>query len=71
MGGVSIVLYAVMNTLSSGNSVIVDSVSGLGTMIAFYYGLTGFACVWGITAPHWVRAPATCGCAASCRSWVH
>ena len=46
MGGVSIVLYVVMNTLSSGNSVIVDSVSALGTMIAFYYGLTGFACVW-------------------------
>jgi amino acid transporter len=46
MGGVSIILYVVMNYLSSGDSVIVDSVSALGTMIAFYYGLTGFACVW-------------------------
>ena len=25
---------------------IVDSVSALGVMIAFYYGLTGFSCVW-------------------------
>jgi amino acid transporter len=46
MGAVSIVLYVVMNQLSSGNSVIVDSVSALGTMIAFYYGLTGFTCAW-------------------------
>jgi amino acid transporter len=46
MGGVSIILYVVMNSLSSGNSVIVDSVSALGAMIAFYYGLTGFACTW-------------------------
>ncbi len=46
MGAASIVLYVVMNSLSSGNSVIVDSVSALGTMIAFYYGLTGFSCVW-------------------------
>ncbi len=46
MGGISIILYVVMNYLSSGDSVIVDSVSALGTMIAFYYGLTGFACVW-------------------------
>jgi amino acid transporter len=46
MGLVSIILYVVMNSLSSGNSVIVDSVSALGAMIAFYYGLTGFSCVW-------------------------
>jgi amino acid transporter len=46
MGGVSIVLYAAMNYLTSGGAVIGDSVSALGTMIAFYYGLTGFACVW-------------------------
>jgi hypothetical protein len=26
--------------------VIADSVSALGVMIAFYYGLTGFSCVW-------------------------
>jgi amino acid transporter len=46
MGGVSIVIYVVMNYVTSGGSVIVDSVSALGTMIAFYYGLTGFACAW-------------------------
>ena len=46
MGGVSIVLYVVMNYLTSGGAVIEDSVSALGVMIAFYYGLTGFTCVW-------------------------
>jgi amino acid transporter len=44
-GVVSIGLYVVMNFLSAGN-VISDSVSALGVMIAFYYGLTGFSCVW-------------------------
>jgi amino acid transporter len=44
MGGVSILLYVGMNYISAG-SVISDSVSALGVMIAFYYGLTGFACV--------------------------
>ncbi len=46
MGAVSIALYVTMNYLSSGSSVIGDSVSALGMMIAFYYGLTGFSCVW-------------------------
>jgi amino acid transporter len=46
MGVVSIALYVVMNYLSTGSSVIGDSVTALGVMIAFYYGLTGFACVW-------------------------
>jgi amino acid transporter len=46
MGGISIVIYVVMNSLSNGNSVIVDSVSALGVMIAFYYGLTGISCAW-------------------------
>ncbi|HKH87747.1 MAG TPA: APC family permease [Acidimicrobiales bacterium] len=45
MGLVSIVLYVVMNFLSHG-AVIGDSVSALGVWIAFYYGLTGFSCVW-------------------------
>ena len=44
-GGVSIVLYVIMNYVSGGN-VIADAVSALGVMIAFYYGLTGFSCVW-------------------------
>jgi amino acid transporter len=46
MGVVSIALYIVMNYLSNGSSVIGDSVTALGVMIAFYYGLTGLACVW-------------------------
>jgi amino acid transporter len=45
MGLVSIVLYVVMNFISAGN-VIVDSVTALGVMIAFYYGLTGLTCFW-------------------------
>ncbi|HEV2368722.1 MAG TPA: hypothetical protein VGR90_02530, partial [Acidimicrobiales bacterium] len=45
MGAVSIVLYVIMNYLSAGN-VIPDSVTALGVMIAFYYGLTGLASFW-------------------------
>jgi amino acid transporter len=45
MGLVSIVLYVVMNFMSAG-TVIVDSVTALGVLIAFYYGLTGLACFW-------------------------
>jgi len=45
MGAVSIVLYVGLNYLSGGN-IISDSVSALGWFIAFYYGLTGFACAW-------------------------
>jgi amino acid transporter len=46
MGGVSIVLYVVMNSISNGNAVIEDSVSALGVWIAFYYGLTGLSSFW-------------------------
>jgi amino acid transporter len=45
MGGISIVLYVVFNSVSGGN-LIPDAVSAIGVMIAFYYGLTGFACAW-------------------------
>ena len=45
MGGISIVLYVVMNYISDGN-VIVDAVTAIGIYIAFYYGLTGLTCVW-------------------------
>jgi amino acid transporter len=45
MGGVSIVLYVIFNSVSGGN-LIPDAVSAIGVMIAFYYGLTGFACAW-------------------------
>lgn len=45
MGGVSAVLYLAMNYFSSGG-VIADAVTGIGILIAFYYGITGFACTW-------------------------
>ena len=45
-GGISIVLYALMNYSDNPTSVIADCVTALGMMIAFYYGLTGFACFW-------------------------
>jgi amino acid transporter len=45
MGFISIVLYVLMNYLSHG-AVISDAVSACGFFIAFYYGLTAFACVW-------------------------
>jgi len=45
MGGISIVLYIIMNSVSGGN-LIPDAVSAIGVMIAFYYGLTGFSCAW-------------------------
>jgi amino acid transporter len=45
MGGVSIILYVIMNYISA-NNVISDSVTALGVLIAYYYGLTGLACFW-------------------------
>ena len=45
MGGVSIALYLGLNFVAKGN-IISDSVTALGWMIAFYYGLTGFSCAW-------------------------
>ncbi len=45
MGAISAVMYAVMNFMAGGN-IIADSVTAIGIFIAFYYGLTGFTCVW-------------------------
>jgi amino acid transporter len=45
MGAVSAVLYVIMNYISAG-FVIADAVTAIGLYIAFYYGLTGFACAW-------------------------
>jgi amino acid transporter len=45
MGLVSIAIYVPMNYISGGK-VIADAVTALGLYIAFYYGLTAFACVW-------------------------
>jgi amino acid transporter len=43
MGVVSIVWYVAVNQLSQ--NVLGDSVTAIGFMIAFYYGLTGLACI--------------------------
>jgi amino acid transporter len=45
MGVVSALLYVLFNYLSGG-LVIADAVTAIGLFIAFYYGLTGFACAW-------------------------
>jgi amino acid transporter len=45
MGAMSAVLYLIFNYISSG-FVIADAVTAIGLYIAFYYGLTGFACTW-------------------------
>jgi hypothetical protein len=43
MGVVSIIWYVGLTVLSA--DVLTDSITALGLVIAFYYGLTGFACV--------------------------
>ena len=45
MGAISILLYIPFNYLAGGN-LIADAVTAIGLYIAFYYGLTGFACAW-------------------------
>jgi amino acid transporter len=44
MGVVSIIFYVLL-TLTSEN-ILADTIAAVGLLIAFYYGLTGFACVW-------------------------
>jgi amino acid transporter len=46
MGAISIIVYVAMNFSSNGIGVIGDAVIAIGLYIAFYYGLTGFACGW-------------------------
>jgi amino acid transporter len=46
MGVVSIGFYASVNYVSNATGVFGDAVTAIGMFIAFYYGLTGFACVW-------------------------
>jgi amino acid transporter len=41
---VSIAFYVLMTIVSE--NVLADTISAIGLMIAFYYGLTGYACVW-------------------------
>jgi len=44
MGAVSIAFYVGMTLVSE--NVLADSIAAVGLMIAFYYGITGFAAVW-------------------------
>jgi amino acid transporter len=46
MGAISILVYVGLNYSSNGIGVIGDAVIAIGLYIAFYYGLTGFACAW-------------------------
>jgi len=44
MGLVSIAFYVGLTLVSE--NVLIDSITATGMLIAFYYGLTGFACAW-------------------------
>lgn len=44
MGIASVVFYVGLTRVSK--NVLADSITAVGLLIAFYYGLTGFACVW-------------------------
>jgi amino acid transporter len=44
MGLVSIAFYVALTLLSK--NVLKDTIASVGLLIAFYYGLTGFVCVW-------------------------
>jgi amino acid transporter len=44
MGIVSIVFYVGLTIVS--DNVLQDSIAAVGLLIAFYYGMTGFACAW-------------------------
>ena len=44
MGGASAVFFVLLTSVSK--NVLADSAASVGLLIAFYYGLTGFACVW-------------------------
>jgi amino acid transporter len=44
MGALSIAWYVGLTIVSQ--NILFDSIAALGLMIAFYYGLTGFACAW-------------------------
>jgi amino acid transporter len=44
MGAVSALFYVLLTAASK--NVLADSAASVGLLIAFYYGLTGFACVW-------------------------
>jgi amino acid transporter len=54
MGGVSIVFYVGLTLLSA--NILADTIAAVGLLIAFYYGLTGFACAWFYRKTMWRRS---------------
>jgi amino acid transporter len=44
MGAASAIFFVLLTAVSK--NVLADSAASVGLLIAFYYGLTGFACVW-------------------------
>jgi amino acid transporter len=44
MGAVSALFFVLLTAVSK--NVLADSAASVGLLIAFYYGLTGFACIW-------------------------
>ena len=67
MGLASIVFYVVLVRLSP--NVLGDTVASIGLLIAFYYGMTGFACVW-FFRHDLFRSARACSSRGSCRSWA-
>ncbi len=53
MGGVSIVFYVGLTLVSE--NILADTIAAVGLMIAFYYGLTGFACAWFYRKTMWSK----------------
>jgi amino acid transporter len=53
MGGVSIFFYVGLTLISE--NILADTIEAVGLMIAFYYGLTGFACVWFYRKTMWAK----------------
>ncbi len=53
MGIVSIVFYVGLTLISQ--NILADTIAAVGLMIAFYYGLTGFACAWFYRKTMWAR----------------
>ena len=67
IGVISAAIFVALSLIST--NVLSDSASAVGMLIAFYYGLTAFACL-GSSARPCGTARATCSCAGSCRYWA-
>ena len=58
MGAVSIIFYVGLTLISA--NILADTIAAVGLMIAFYYGLTGFACVWFYRKTMWASRATSC-----------